>query len=166
MKTKYARCCFLIVITLMIISSALAQNASNQEEIRAAIEAANGKWMQAAAAKDAAGVAAMYTKDGWVLPPNASPRKGLIAIEKFWQGELAGVSEVILQVVQLEAVNQDTAWEVGKFQVKGTGGAVLDDGSYMVIWKKVGEAWKLHRDIWNSDRPSSKPARQSVKKSK
>jgi uncharacterized protein (TIGR02246 family) len=165
MKTVYTSSFFLLFTIFSVISCALAQSTPNQEKIRAAIKAANGKWMQAAAAKDAAGVAAMYTKDGWVLPPNVLPCKGLAAIEKFWQGELASVSAVVLEVVQLEAVNRDTAWEVGKFRVKGAGGVGLDDGSYIVIWKKVGETWKMHRDIWNSDRPSAKPAPQAVKKS-
>jgi ketosteroid isomerase-like protein len=24
-------------------------------------------------------------------------------------------------------------------------------GKYIVVWKKDGDAWRLHRDIWNTD---------------
>ena len=32
---------------------------------------------------------------------------------------------------------------------------VLDSGKYIVVWKREGDAWRWHRDIWNSSRPVS-----------
>ena len=34
------------------------------------------------------------------------------------------------------------------------GGAVLDSGKYVAIWKNEGGQWRLHRHIWNSNTPS------------
>jgi len=47
----------------------------------------------------------------------------------------------------------DTVFEVGKYTLFGEGDQVLDNGKYIVIWKKDGEQWKLHRDIFNSNMP-------------
>jgi hypothetical protein len=27
---------------------------------------------------------------------------------------------------------------------------MIDEGKYVVVWKRVGGQWKLHRDIWTS----------------
>jgi ketosteroid isomerase-like protein len=34
--------------------------------------------------------------------------------------------------------------------MSGDGGAVMDSGKFIVIWKQEGGRWKLHQDIWNS----------------
>jgi ketosteroid isomerase-like protein len=47
----------------------------------------------------------------------------------------------------------DTAVEVGRYTLSGEGGQVLDTGKYVVIWKKEDDAWRYHRDIWNSSMP-------------
>jgi hypothetical protein len=33
---------------------------------------------------------------------------------------------------------------------------VNDRGKYIVIWRKVGCQWKLHRDIFNTNMPEKK----------
>jgi ketosteroid isomerase-like protein len=35
-------------------------------------------------------------------------------------------------------------------------GKVADRGKYVVIWKRVGGEWKLHRDIWTTSLPAAK----------
>ena len=44
----------------------------------------------------------------------------------------------------------DTANEVGKLELRDAEGKVLDRAKYVVIWKKEGGSWKLHRDIWTT----------------
>jgi len=34
---------------------------------------------------------------------------------------------------------------------------VADRAKYVVVWKKVGGQWLLHRDIWNTSQPAPKP---------
>jgi hypothetical protein len=38
--------------------------------------------------------------------------------------------------------------------MKDGSGKVLDRGKYVVIWKRDGAAWRIHRDIWNSSMPA------------
>jgi ketosteroid isomerase-like protein len=56
----------------------------------------------------------------------------------------------------------DVVTEVGSYEM-GDGNKTVDEGKYIVIWKKDGDKWKLYRDIWNSDNPPP-PAPPASKK--
>jgi ketosteroid isomerase-like protein len=123
---------------------------------RAAIEAANAKFSADYAKGDAAAVAAHYTAAGQAFPPNGEIARGREAIQKVWKGAMdAGVKGVKLVTLEVEA-HGDTAHEVGTYVLVGDGGKTLDNGKYVVIWKREGGQWKLHRDIWNTSMPAPK----------
>jgi uncharacterized protein (TIGR02246 family) len=122
--------------------------------IRDAIAAANVKFMAAYNRGDAAGVAALYTAGGQLLPPNADTMAGKEAIQAFWQGAMdMGIQSAQLEIVEVEG-HGDTAIEVSRYTLCGEGGQVLDQGKYVVIWKREDGQWKLHRDIFNSSTPA------------
>lgn len=121
--------------------------------IRDLIAAANETFMAAFKAGNAAAVADLYTEEGKVLPPNSDVVTGRQAIHAFWQGLLdMGIKQAKLEISEVERCG-NTAYEVSKFSLFGAGGQVLEQGKYIVIWKKVGDQWKLHRDIFNSSLP-------------
>lgn len=138
-----------IAVTLCL-AGVLHVNAA--DDIRAQIEAANRGFEAAFAQGDAAGVAACYTSDGMVLPPGAEAQSGTAAISAFWDaGMKAGLATV--KLITLEAEQQgDTAHEVGRAEIYDANGALVDAGKYIVVWKRVDGEWKLHRDIWNSNK--------------
>ncbi len=115
-----------------------------------AIAANNQAAMDAVARKDAAALAAFYTTNGNALPPNSPTVTGTSSLRQFWQAVIdMGIAGVTLETKELEGF-EDTAVEVGAYTLEGEGGAVLDQGKYIVIWKLENGAWKLHQDIWNS----------------
>jgi uncharacterized protein (TIGR02246 family) len=125
-----------------------------QKKVRAAIEAANQEFMDAARRGDLAGLVALYTEDGQVLPPNAEVMSGPEAIQAFWQAIAGmGVQEVTLETLEVEG-HGDTAIEVGAYALSGEGDQMLDRGKYIVIWKQEDGQWKLYRDIFNSSLPT------------
>lgn len=113
---------------------------------------ANNKALGAAAARaDAAAIGKLYTKTAKFLPPNAPLLKGQKAITAYWQSAFdAGVKGVALKSQEVEKIGT-TAIEVGTYTLSGEGGGALDRGKYLVVWKKEGRDWKLHRDIFNSN---------------
>jgi uncharacterized protein (TIGR02246 family) len=124
-------------------------------EIRDAIAVANESFMAAFKRGDAAGLAALYTENGQVMPPNGDFVAGKGAIQSFWQAVMdMGIQEAKLEIVEVEA-HGDTAIEISTFTLHGEGGQVLDKGKYVVIWKREEGQWKLHRDIFNSSMPAS-----------
>jgi hypothetical protein len=50
----------------------------------------------------------------------------------------------------------DTAHEVGQYELLDAAGKTLDRGKYVVLWKKEGGRFKLHRDIWTTSMPPAK----------
>jgi uncharacterized protein (TIGR02246 family) len=128
---------------------------NKSEKVREAIAAANETFMAALQAGDAAGLAALYTATGQLLPPNVDTMAGHAAIQAFWQGAMdMGIRSAQLEIAEVEG-HGDTAIEVSAYTLCGEGEQVLDQGKYIVVWKREGGQWKLHRDIFNSSLPVS-----------
>ncbi|GAC1649565.1 MAG: hypothetical protein NVS4B3_06840 [Gemmatimonadaceae bacterium] len=130
--------------------------------LRAAIDAANKKAIEAFNRGDVAAFMSVYAEDAWVLPPNAPTQKGRAAITEHWQGGWKmGVRNIKLTTVELRAQG-DMAYEVGTYQLDvqppegaSPGAATAQDhGKYVVIWKRsAGKGWQWYRDCYNSDVP-------------
>lgn len=119
-------------------------------ELNQAIAAANQNFMSSFGRGDSAGIAALYTADGQLLPSNMDVVTGLDGIQAFWQGAIEmGIKEASLKTAELED-HGDTAIEVGRYELGDGAGNVLDHGKYLVVWKRQEDGWKLHRDIWNT----------------
>ena len=126
-------------------------------DIRAAIEAANRDFESAFNRGDAAGVAALYTDQARLLPPNMGMMQGKEAVQAFWQGAMdMGCKKVVLETVELEG-HKGLACEIGKYTLTiqpASGDTVTDRGKYLVVWKQEEDAWKLDIDIWNTSIPA------------
>jgi len=132
-------------IALLGASTALAAH-----DVRSEIEAANTVFEAAVSRSDGPGVAALYTEDAQLLPAQSDFVTGTEAIGQFWQAAFdSGLKGVSLVTLEVES-HGDTAYEVGKLELHDAGGKVLDRAKYVVIWKKEGASWKLHRDIWTT----------------
>lgn len=118
------------------------------------IRAADEQFSRAFAARDAQALAALYTEDAKLLPPNSDFVTGRAAIQTFWRRVMdAGVAGAALTVD--EAVGTDSlAVEVGRYTLSAATGNTIDQGKYIVWWKRTGGVWRLHRDIWNSSKPA------------
>jgi uncharacterized protein (TIGR02246 family) len=127
---------------------------STSTDVRDAVAAANEEFMAAFNRGDAAGLAALYTENGQVLPTNSDVITGQEAIEAFWQAVMdMGITGAKVESVEVEG-HGDTAIDVGKYTLHGAEGQELDHGKYIVIWKHQDGQWKLHRDIFNSSLPA------------
>jgi ketosteroid isomerase-like protein len=125
-------------------------------DVRAEIEAANRAFEAAIAKGDAKGAAALYTSSGQVLAPGMDVVSGGESIAKLWQSNMdSGVKGIRLETLEVEAAGE-SAHEVGKYELLDGGGKALDRGKYVVVWKKEGGRFKLHRDIFNTSIPPSK----------
>jgi uncharacterized protein (TIGR02246 family) len=128
-----------------------------QERDAQEIEQANHEFGKAFASGNPAAVAARYTKEARLLPPNSQVVEGTQAIEQFWKGVMAsGIKSVELKIVEVDPFG-DTLVEQGTATLYGQDQKVLDTGKYLVVWKRVDGEWKMHRDCWNSSEPAAKP---------
>ena len=118
---------------------------------KAEIQKLNAQWVDLFNKGDFAGVAALYTTDAVVLPPDAGIVKGRTAIAAMWKDIATKVTEPRLTVVEVKRLSPRTAREIGTFALKTKGANPQQlSGKYVVIWEKVAGGWKLSTDIWNS----------------
>jgi len=126
--------------------------------VRQAIEANNLKFGEAIRMGDVALLAALYTEDASLMPPNSEIITGREAIQAFWSGGLQmGIKDAVLTTVDVLGMG-DLVCEIGQYkltiQPEGQD-AMEDNGKYVVIWKKAEDgSWQLHIDIWNTSMPA------------
>jgi ketosteroid isomerase-like protein len=141
----------LFAATLALTGFACQKKADTAAE-ETAIRAQDTAWNAAVAAKSDSAVAAIYADNGTLMPPNEKIVTGTAAIRSFfamlWP---MNANLVITPTAITVASSGDMATDVGTYTFSA--GQVNDTGKYLVHWHKIGNAWKVVDDIWNSDTP-------------
>ena len=129
---------------------------SRDNLVRARIAEAHVRFEEAFGRQDAATMAALYTEDGQLLPVGSAEVEGAEAIERYWQGAFdTGLAGIDLETLEVYVgAGGETATEVGRYRLT-TDKQETDEGKYIVVWQRTPEGWKLHRDIWTTDRAPS-----------
>jgi|SRR5215469_1712524 len=116
------------------------------------IQDLHSQFLKAFNAKDPAGLAATYTDDGVLMPPNQPEVKTQLAIQEFARQFFASspVSGMLLNVSET-TITGDYAFCSGYYTLLGANGTSLDHGKFMQVLKQEGRDWKIYRDMFNSD---------------
>ena len=95
-------------------------------------------------------ISEFYTEYGMLLPSGYDFVKGRQEIKEFWQSAIdMGITNIKIDIIEIEQHN-DTAIEMSNYTLSGSDKQMIDTGKGIVIWKKTGDDWKMHRDIWTS----------------
>lgn len=125
-------------------------------ETRRTIEQINERWMAAFNSGDAAGVAALYTENARMMPPDDATYNGREGVQAVCQGAMdAGIKNCRLETVELDEYG-DVAVEIGKatLTIQPDGGDESTEiMKYVIVWKNDNGDWRLQLDIWNSAAP-------------
>jgi len=142
--------------TVVFLACTCLTPAAYADGVKAAIEAANAQVSVAVVKGDAAGLAALYSTDGHLMPAGSDPIRGTEAIQKFWQGGLdSGIAAIGLKTIEVFG-HGPTVTEVGEYELRDKAGKVLDHGKYIVVWQHVDGKWKLLRDMFSTNVPPPK----------
>jgi len=130
-------------------------------DIKKDIDKVNQSFMTAITNQDVDALMDHYTSDIIILPAHKAEVKGTEAVRKMWEDSFKyGMGE--LKVSTTEAIaHGNTATEHGIYEYYTKGNQLVDNGKYVVYWKKVNNQWKMAWDIWNSSNPM--PPRASKK---
>ncbi len=138
------------VSLILGVALMLASRPAHADEVRDAVEAGNRAFIAAFLRGDAAAVAQLYTENAQVIAPGEPVARGRAEIAAAWQKAIdSGVKDVSLHTADVESAG-DLASETGTVRQVAKDGTVTQ-GRYVVVWKREGGGWKLHRDIWNSE---------------
>lgn len=115
-----------------------------------AVRATSARWLEYSQARDASGVASLFTEDGAVYWEDRPPTAGPEAIEVFMRrqftenpGSEGGFAPDRIEV----AASGDLAVERGAYQ------SPTDAGRYVTVYRKVGGEWKVAADMSVSAAP-------------
>ncbi len=145
-----------LICTVVFLTCTCLTPAAYAGGVKAAIEAANAQFSAAVVKGDGAGLAALYSPDGQVMPAGSDPVRGTEAIQKFWQGGLdSGIAAIGLKTIEVFG-HSPTATEVGEYELRDKAGKVLDHGKYIVVWQRTDGKWKLLRDMFSTNVPPPK----------
>jgi uncharacterized protein (TIGR02246 family) len=152
---------FVAALSLVLFNSASFAEAPKADPVRASLEKLGNAFADAYNRGDVAAVAAMYSDDAMVFPPDSDMVQGRSAIEALWKGTRdSGMKDLAFTVLDVHS-SRDLAVEVGKadFKIQTANQAepLSQTVKYVVVWKRQKDgAWKLFRDIWNSMPPPPK----------
>jgi ketosteroid isomerase-like protein len=119
-----------------------------------AIDAATQRFLRLFALNDAAGIAACYTEDAQMLVANMNVIRGRAAIQSVFKFTAGAGHTLAFQQDELE-VHGATAVAIGRYIRRRGDGSLFDDGKYMVLWKRVGADWQIHRDMFSTSLPKA-----------
>jgi len=123
----------------------MEQVLDSAEEIHAAQE----RFLRFFAVSDVAGLAACYTEDAQMLVANMEIICGRPAIQSVFKFTAVRGHTLEFDTVELD-VQGSKAVEIGRYTRRRGDGSAFDRGKYMVVWKRVGERWLIHRDMFST----------------
>jgi uncharacterized protein (TIGR02246 family) len=103
------------------------------------------------ARKDLDTLVNMYTEDAELMPPGATNIRGRKGIAEYWQEGMKEASEGRSTTEQVHAFGHDAALETGSFSERLISPPGVENGKYMILWRKIGAEWKISLDIWNGN---------------
>jgi len=132
---------------------------------RTAIEAQDAAFSAHFSAGHADSVAALYTEDAEILPPNEKAVSGRANIQTYFGNFLALGTSSLTVTVNALAASGSHAVDRGTYTFSFTPGpnapkemtAVADTGKYVAHWVSQGGTWRMAHDMWNSDMPLPQP---------
>lgn len=101
---------------------------------------------------DSTALAAYYSSDAIVMPPNMESVVKKNIASMWGEAIRMGVRDIKLNVTEVKG-NEDLLLEVGTYEMYGDNNRLLERGKYISALKKENGAWKIFRDIWNTNIP-------------
>jgi ketosteroid isomerase-like protein len=142
-----------VLVLLMLGAACAPQNADQSAEL----SAQTARWTDALNSGNLEGLAAIYSADCVLMPPNAEMVKGQDGAKAVF-GEMidAGLTGGLDTIAAVAAGN--VGYHTGTYWLQTQDGTIVDRGKYSEAWRKIDGEWKIVNDIWNSDWPADTSA--------
>jgi ketosteroid isomerase-like protein len=121
------------------------------------IQAAQDSLAQAFIARDAVRGAALYSRDARLMPDGVPTCTGQNAVcDFFGQAIEEGIVSARFTTQDVEG-DATQAVEIGRYELfaahPGGDRIRVDDGRYLVVWRKEGDSWRIWRHMFNRYQP-------------
>jgi len=127
---------------------------TEKQTFRDALTEVYKKFMSAVKSGNVDVLTGLYTDDAQIFPPGNDTVNGKDAIRELAKAvREMGIHEIEVTPERFEEYGT-IAIVTGKNVMKGSDGSVLDTGKFVDVLKKEDGQWKLHKDIWNGNKPA------------
>ncbi len=145
-----------LLTTLPLFLMMMGCNQTPMSADPSVLSARTEAWEAALNAKDLDSLAALYTSDARLLPPNGEMASGGDAIRTIFGGLIdAGISGDLTSVET--KVSGDMGYDLGTYTFMD-GDTVVDTGKFIEIFHRGDDGeWLMTNDMWSSDLPPPAP---------
>jgi ketosteroid isomerase-like protein len=151
-RMKSATHHLLLLVLLFQAGSGIGQTFIGEEKEMVKILMSIKEFSKAVMASDQMAIGAAYTEDAKIFPNNREIISGRAAIIDYWTPKNGSRTLSHRLLPQEIKITGDEAYDYGYYEgisVSADGKESSWKGKYVVIWRKVGEDWKIYLDIWN-----------------
>ncbi len=150
---------FYVFTSVFIVSCNLKESNKNNivtDEVKRAIAESNTVYWQAFTTGDSSLFIKRYAEDACIMPPNSKEMCGKKAASTFFNVayKIMGIRSGKFTTTNVFPGNDEYVTENGLFELRDANGKLIDNGKYLVLWKKTDKGWKMYKDCFNSDNPS------------
>ncbi|MGD2108046.1 MAG: DUF4440 domain-containing protein [Phycisphaerae bacterium] len=138
----------MVITVLSVVGCATADRAGLREEL---LET-DRRWSEVVRGHDVEAIAMYWTDDAVIHTPGRPPVNGKDALRKFVAENRStpGFSIHWKPTDAKVARSGDLAYTIGSYEVtfpKPDGGLVTQEGNYICVWRREGEAWRCELEV-------------------
>lgn len=140
-----------LLIFILSVSSVFAQSL---DEAKKAIAKSNDIYFTAFVKNDPSIFIDRYAEDACIMPPNSLPLCGPNAAADFFK---IAYDQILLRngkftTTAVYGDGKEYVTEEGKWFSYDANNKLMDEGKFLVLWKKTSKGWKMFRDSFSSNR--------------
>lgn len=137
---------FILIYSALFIAGCTKKNAMTNDDIKQIIIKTNDTVRTTLKNGDPNYVINLHTQDAIQFLPNGTEVVGHEALRTFYEKIASLGIDIKSTTLSIEKLSDDTVFEVGTFTSTSKTG-VQSLGKYIIIWKKIGENWKIYKAI-------------------
>ena len=141
--SKFSAIATILVSTLFAPAYAHSANSVLEELV-----AANKAFEKAVMAGDIEYLVDDYTDDGCIIAPMAGETCGKESIREFWESVIASGPKNVEIITEKAGSEGNLAFATGQLLITDAESSVQKN-RFVLVFKKVGDLWKLRVDSWS-----------------
>lgn len=145
----------LYFVPLLLLIACNSKQTTVSEEVKKAIAESNITYWQAFVKGDSSLFIERYAEDACIMPPNIPAMCGQTAASTFYNiaYHQMGIRNGKFTTTEVFPGNGEYVTENGLFELRDSTNKLIDNGKYLVLWKKTNKGWQMFRDCFSSNNP-------------